>query len=85
MTAKTAAEELLLPEEIASVPPEWADRPIYYLAWQALQAAHDACNTAPGRDVLGLSHGPFSGVNRALGYLSFLEERVKAWEGTRGR
>lgn len=49
-------------------------RPLYTEALAALQAAHDACFNHPGRDVLGMSHGPFSGVNVALGIVARLEE-----------
>jgi hypothetical protein len=48
-------------------------RPYYQKALEALQAAHDACLKAPDRDVLGMSYGPFSGVNVALGIISELE------------
>lgn len=48
-------------------------RPYYDRALKALQAAHDACFKAPDRDVLGMSHGPFSGVNEALGIITDLE------------
>lgn len=53
------------------------DRPHYDRAWKALQAAHDACFKHPERDVLGMSHGPFSGVNEVLGIVSMLEEENK--------
>jgi hypothetical protein len=48
-------------------------RPKYDQALRALQDAHDACFNHPGRDVLGMSHGPFSGVNEALGIITLLE------------
>ena len=48
-------------------------RPLYRRASEALDAAHKACFNHPGRDVLGMSHGPFSGVNVALGIVSGLE------------
>lgn len=38
-------------------------RPMYDRAWKALEAAHEACFRHPDRDTLGMSHGPFSGVN----------------------
>tara|TARA_Y100001937_G_C7020474_1_gene285189 strand:+ start:285 stop:494 length:210 start_codon:yes stop_codon:yes gene_type:complete len=49
-------------------------RPYYNRALAALQAAHDACYRHPDRNVLGMSHGPFSGVNEALGIVATLEE-----------
>lgn len=49
-------------------------RPLYTKALYALQAAHDACFKHPERGVLGMSHGPFSGVNEALGIIASLEE-----------
>jgi len=49
------------------------DRPNYTQALEALQAAHDACVRDERRDVLGMSHGPFSGVNVALGIVARLE------------
>lgn len=50
-------------------------RPYYDKALAALQAAHDACYGHPSRDVLGMSHGPFSGVNVALGIVAELEDQ----------
>jgi hypothetical protein len=47
--------------------------PLYSRALKALQAASDACFKQPERDVLGMSHGPFSGVNEALGIIVLLE------------
>jgi len=58
-----------------------SDRPFYNQALKALQAAHDACFKAPDRDVLGMSNGPFSGVNEALGIVDMLErenQRLRA-------
>lgn len=49
-------------------------RPYYDRALNALNAAHTACFKHPERDVLGMSHGPFSGVNEALGIVALLEE-----------
>jgi hypothetical protein len=46
----------------------------YDSALKALQDAHDACLKCVDRDVLGMSHGPFSGVNKALGIIKLLEE-----------
>lgn len=51
-----------------------SERPLYARALAALQAAHDACYRHPERPVLGMSHGPFSGVNEALGIVSILEK-----------
>lgn len=51
-----------------------SNRPMYDRALKALQSAHDACFKHPERDVLGMSHGPFSGVNEALGIVAMLEE-----------
>lgn len=48
--------------------------PQYQAALAALQQAHDACFKHPERDVLGMSHGPFSGVNVVLGIVTLLEE-----------
>ncbi len=48
-------------------------RPYYDRAFAALQAAHDAC-FEKHQDVLGMSSGPFSGVNVALGIVALLEE-----------
>jgi hypothetical protein len=48
--------------------------PLYDKAWTALQAAHDVCFKHPDRDVLGMSNGPFSGVNEVLGIISLLED-----------
>ena len=45
----------------------------YAEAFEALKEAHAACFKRPQRDVLGMSHGPFSGVNKALGIISQLE------------
>lgn len=54
--------------------------PKYRLALEALQAAHDACFKDQTRDVLGMSHGPFSGVNRVLGLVSEMELHEKQLE-----
>jgi hypothetical protein len=50
------------------------DRPYYDRASKALEAANQACFKHPDRDVLGMSHGPFSGVNEVLGMVALLEE-----------
>lgn len=52
--------------------------PMYDQALAALSAAHEACFKNPDRGVLGMSHGPFSGVNEALGIISLLETEVRA-------
>lgn len=49
-------------------------RPYYDKALKALQEAHDACYKHKDRDLLGMSTGPFSGVNEALGIITILEE-----------
>ena len=46
-------------------------------AKEALALAHDACFNHPDRDIVGMSHGPFSGVNVALGIISVLERENK--------
>lgn len=45
----------------------------YNQAREALDAAHQACFNHPDRGVVGMSHGPFSGVNEALGIIARLE------------
>lgn len=52
-------------------------RPLYERAKNALEAAYQACYKHPDRDILGMSHGPFSGVNEALGIVTTLEEDNK--------
>ena len=56
---------------------KWLDeRPYYTRALKALDAAHAAClgaRNATG-EVLGMSHGSFSGVNEALGIVDSLEQ-----------
>ena len=54
------------------------DRPHYDAALTALQGSFDACYEHPKRDVIGMSHGPFSGVNVALGIVDSLERENKA-------
>lgn len=49
------------------------ERPSYDKALLALSEAHTACFKHEDRDVLGMSHGPFSGVNKALGIVLSLE------------
>jgi hypothetical protein len=50
------------------------ERPYYERAAKALEAAHKACFNSPDRGVVGMSSGPFSGVNEALGIVALLEE-----------
>ena len=45
-----------------------------------LHAAHKACFEAPDRDVLGMSYGPFSGVNKTLGIVMVMEDRIAELE-----
>lgn len=61
------------------------ERPYYSRALAALEAAHKACFEHPGRDVLGMSSGPFSGVNEALGIVAELEARAKTAEAELAR
>jgi len=49
----------------------------YDKASAALQEAHNACFKHPERDALGMSHGPFSGVNEALSIVWRLETENK--------
>ena len=48
--------------------------PIRLECKEKLNAAHKACFDHPNRDALGMSHGPFSGVNHVLGVLATLED-----------
>lgn len=52
---------------------KWS-RPFYTQALKALEEAHRACFNHPNRDILGMSSGPFSGVNEVLGLFSKIEE-----------
>ncbi len=58
------------------------DRPYYTKALAALTDAHKACYEAwgsdPKRNPIGMSFGPFAGVNVALGIIDELEQRLKA-------
>lgn len=54
------------------------ERPFYNRASAVLDAAHKACFNHPDRGVIGMSHGPFSGVNEALGIVSELETALSA-------
>lgn len=54
------------------------ERPMYDKALKALSEAHQACFKHEDRDTLGMSHGPFSGVNEALGIVLKLETLVAA-------
>jgi hypothetical protein len=46
-------------------------------ALSLLEGAHQACLKSPDRDVLGMSHGPFSGVNEVLGMFAVIEQDFK--------
>lgn len=48
--------------------------PKYNAAYDALKSAHEACFNHPERPLLGMSHGPFSGVNVALEIVAELED-----------
>lgn len=52
-----------------------ANSPLYSKALNSLRTAHEACFRSADRDVLGMSKGPFSGVNLALGIIKNLEEK----------
>lgn len=47
-------------------------------ARELLQAAHDACFKALDRDILGMSSGPFSGVNEVLGLIAEMDSTLAA-------
>jgi len=51
-----------------------SNRALYKKALDALNEAHKACFNHPDRPLLGMSHGPFSGVNVALGIIARLED-----------
>lgn len=51
-------------------------REYYDQALAALEDAHKACFRHPDRPLLGMSYGPFSGVNTALGIVAQLEESL---------
>jgi hypothetical protein len=53
------------------------DRDYYRRASEALDAAYKACFNHPDRPPLGMSHGPFSGVNEVLGMVSELERTLR--------
>ena len=62
----------------------------YDRALKALQAAHEATYRAwekdPKRNPIGMSTGPFSGVNEALGIIKELELELDAYRRVgRGR
>jgi hypothetical protein len=59
-------------------------RPYYEKALAALHGAHDACFKHPERDVLGMSNGPFSGVNVALEIVDMLESENRRLRGLLG-
>jgi len=60
-------------------------RPLYDKALVALNGAYRACYDQPDRDVLGMSHGPFSGVNVALMIVANLEKEMIAIQKIRLR
>jgi len=47
--------------------------------------AHDACFKHPDRELLGMSNGPFSGVNEALGIVDLLERENAELKAQLGR
>jgi len=51
----------------------WTRR-LYDKASLALDEAHRACFNSPDRGAVGMSAGPFSGVNKALGIIAELEQ-----------
>ena len=59
--------------------------PLYDQALKALEAAYSACFKHPDRDVLGMSSGPFSGVNEVLGIICRLEEENEILRAKIGR
>jgi hypothetical protein len=61
---------------VTHTPTPW--RPYYSRALNALEAAHKACFENETRPALGMSHGPFSGVNEALGIVDELERKQSA-------
>jgi hypothetical protein len=76
MTPKEDQQPMTTREELAGIKPQkWGpgNRPFYDKALVALEAAHTACYEKHA-DALGMSHGPFSGVNEALGIVASLEE-----------
>lgn len=54
--------------------------PIHKAVREALSAAHDALYKDKTRDVLGMSNGPFSGVNYTLGAVMEMESRIAELE-----
>ena len=76
MTPKEDQQPMTTREElVATKPKKWGvgNRPFYDKALAALEDAHAACYEKH-TDVLGMSSGPFSGVNEALGIIASLEE-----------
>lgn len=57
------------------------DRVIYQCTARALEAAHKACLHHPRRPLSGMSDGPFSGVNKALGTVNILERALRKIAG----
>lgn len=57
---------------------------VYNYAKGRLEAAHKACFENEKRPVLGMSHGPFSGVNDVLALVKLLaEENFRLQNGAR--
>jgi hypothetical protein len=58
-----------------------SSRPYYNKALKALNEAHKACYKCWEKDTdrnpVGMSHGPFSGVNEVLGIVSQLESDLR--------
>ena len=54
-----------------------AQGPVYKKVKRLLEEAHLACFKHPDRDVLGMTNGPFSGVNQVLGIVMELEENQR--------
>ena len=76
-TADGATEATVTAGSLALRPPGGRPRRYYYrLAREALDAAHMACFRHPERGPIGMSHGPFSGVNVALGIVATLESHI---------
>jgi len=65
-------------------PNDGPPRPYYSRVLRALQTAHDACLKHPDRPTLGMSHGPFAGVNEALGIVASMEIIIAALRAENG-
>lgn len=53
------------------------ERDVYLYAFALLEGAHKACFKDSDRPVLGMSHGPFSGVNQVLSLVTKLTRLLK--------